>query len=114
MIDLEAIRARNEQQREREESAIAECVGELEHLRPVLEAGNKITSAQRADIDALLAEVERLNEMVPGRWFRVMQPNGKLWCETSDEEEAREASKETGWPLERLFVSQRSEWRPIP
>lgn len=63
-------------------------------------------------VEKLLAETERLNDMVPGRWFRVRKPDGSLWCETSDGEEARETSKETGWPLERLFVSQRSEWRP--
>ena len=49
----------------------------------------------------------------PGRWYRVLQPNGNLWMETSDRDEAVTASKQTGWPLERLYVHTRTQWRRI-
>lgn len=48
----------------------------------------------------------------PGRWWRVTAPDGSLWCETSDEDEARQALR-PGDTLERLFVLTRSEWRPV-
>lgn len=48
----------------------------------------------------------------PGHWFRIMSPDGKLWMETSIEGEAREEAERTGWPLERLWVLQKEEWRP--
>lgn len=55
-------------------------------------------------------------DLGPGRWFRINSPDGHLWMETSDEQEARDEAQRTGWPLLRLFVlqdvEQRSEWRP--
>jgi len=58
----------------------------------------------------------------PGRWWRVTyradggQGKTVLWCETSDEKEARqEAAKLTGREadvtLERLWERHESEWR---
>lgn len=49
-------------------------------------------------------------EMVPGRWWRVIAPDGTLWCETSDE---REACKHVrpGDVLERLWTLTLEEWR---
>lgn len=35
----------------------------------------------------------------PGRWWSVFAPDGSLWCETSNEREAREAMR----PGDRLF-----------
>ncbi len=65
-----------------------------------------------SDLRSLLAEVEWLTgEFQPGRWWRVLQPNGKLWAETSDGEEAREIAKEKGWQLQRQWYSERTEWR---
>ena len=50
----------------------------------------------------------------PGRWYRILDPDGGLWMETSDAEEAREASRQTGWPLEREWRCELSEWRAEP
>ena len=48
----------------------------------------------------------------PGRWWRVIGPEGELWCETSNEEEAREAAR-PGDRLERLWRAEATEWRPV-
>lgn len=50
----------------------------------------------------------------PGRWYRVRKPDGSLWMETSDRHEAATEAEKTGWPLERLYVNTRSEWRKEP
>lgn len=47
----------------------------------------------------------------PGRWYRIRKPDGTLWMETSDRNEAQTEAEKTGWPLERLYVNTRSEWR---
>lgn len=47
----------------------------------------------------------------PGRWYRIRQPDGTLWMETSNGDEARREAKKTGWPLERLYVKTQTEWR---
>jgi hypothetical protein len=52
-------------------------------------------------------------EWKPGRWYRIHQPDGTLWMETSDRREAQADADETGWPLERLYVSTRNEWRRV-
>ncbi|OKH81620.1 hypothetical protein EB73_28010 [Mycobacterium sp. SWH-M3] len=46
----------------------------------------------------------------PGRWWRVTGPDGQLWCETSDEDEAR-ARVRPGDTLERLWRCVEEEWR---
>ena len=48
----------------------------------------------------------------PGRWWRVTAPDGSLWCETSNEREARDSVR-PGDTLSRQFVYQDSEWREI-
>ena len=49
----------------------------------------------------------------PGRWVQVTSADGSLWCETSDEEEAREMVR-PGDSIKRQFLSpQYSEWRDI-
>ena len=45
----------------------------------------------------------------PGRWWRVLGPEGKVWCETSVEKEAR-ARMRPGDKLERLMVLNKSRW----
>lgn len=47
----------------------------------------------------------------PGRWFRILNPDGTLWMETSSESEARAEAVKTGWLLERLWILRREEWR---
>jgi hypothetical protein len=73
--------------------------------------------------DAGLAEVTKLltaalaEEDPSGwertRWWRVVEPNGELWCETSDEREAREAltTAPDGGVLGRLWRRAEQEWR---
>jgi hypothetical protein len=47
----------------------------------------------------------------PGRWWRVLAPDGSLWCETSDEDEARSAMR-PGDVLQRFWQRTLTEWRP--
>ena len=49
-------------------------------------------------------------EWSPGRWWRVLGPQGEIWCETSSESEARAAVR-PGARLERLYEMRREEWR---
>lgn len=48
----------------------------------------------------------------PGRWWRVLDANGFLWCETSDEAEARAAMR-PGDRLVRHHVRELHEWRDV-
>ena len=50
------------------------------------------------------------DEWEPWRWWRVTAPDGTLWCETSDEQEAR-SSVRPGDTLERLWRRVEEEWR---
>jgi hypothetical protein len=47
----------------------------------------------------------------PGRWWRVVAPDGSVWCETSDEDEAR-GEMRPGDTLWRQWVYEAREWRP--
>ena len=51
-------------------------------------------------------------EWVEGRWWRVIAPDGSLWCETSDEHEARRSIRH-GDILQRLYKRQQHEWRTV-
>lgn len=46
----------------------------------------------------------------PTRWWRVIAPDGSVWAETSDEDEARSRVR-PGDRLERLFERRETEWR---
>jgi hypothetical protein len=46
----------------------------------------------------------------PTRWWRVVDADGSLWCETSDESEARDAIR-PGDKLQRLWAVAQQEWR---
>lgn len=46
------------------------------------------------------------------RWWRVIAPDGSLWCETSDMEEARNCMRE-GDTLERLYMRTENRWVPL-
>jgi hypothetical protein len=48
-------------------------------------------------------------EFKPTRWWRVISPDGKLWCETSDEKEARESMR-PGDKLQRLHQKTDYLW----
>lgn len=48
--------------------------------------------------------------MQPGRWWRVIAPDGSLWCETSFENEARSNTR-PGDKLQRIWTCVESEWR---
>lgn len=51
-------------------------------------------------------------EFHKGRWLRVIDSDNKLWCETSDEEEAQDMMR-PGDKLERLYVAELHEWREV-
>jgi hypothetical protein len=102
--------------RARHESEV--CV--IVHI-PVLESllaeVGRLT-AELAKATSRVAELEgerreqQSAEWEPSRWYRVTQPNGDLWMETSDREEAVNAAHKTGWELTRLWRSESYEWRP--
>jgi hypothetical protein len=52
-------------------------------------------------------------EFTPTGWFRVRNPEGRLWAETSSLAEAMRAHRETGWPIEQLWERVETEWRPM-
>lgn len=54
-------------------------------------------------------------EFEPTRWCRVLDKDGKIYAESSDEEEIREAAKEIGQTPQRLYEKKimASEWRDI-
>jgi len=52
-------------------------------------------------------------DWVATRWWRVIDPDGKLWCETSDEKEARDRMR-PGDTLQRLWQRSDREWRDAP
>lgn len=50
-------------------------------------------------------------EWEPFVWWRVLAADGSLWCETSDEREARESMR-PGHTLWKLWRREEMEWRP--
>ena len=63
----------------------------------------------REVVERQLGEAEQWE---PGRWWRVRETDGMLWCETSSEQEARTEIK-PGRRLERLYQTvTKYEWRP--
>jgi len=46
----------------------------------------------------------------PTSWWRVVAPDGSLWCETSNVNEARRVLRIDD-RLERLYVKTEEEWR---
>jgi hypothetical protein len=53
-----------------------------------------------------------MSEWKPGRWWRVIGPDGEWWCETSDETEARAAVR-PGDTLFHQYVRTEAEWREV-
>lgn len=45
-------------------------------------------------------------------WYRVLAPDRSLWCETSNEEEARDSMR-PGDILQKLYKAELMEWRVI-
>jgi hypothetical protein len=71
-----------------------------------------------ADLRARLARAEHelkvlRSEMRPGRWWRVLDEDGGLWCESSDEQENRRALKQIiGGKLQQSWQTEIVlEWR---
>jgi hypothetical protein len=52
------------------------------------------------------------DEFEPTGWWQVLDPEGKLWCETSNEKEARDAIR-PGDSLHRLYEKVQQEWREV-
>lgn len=48
----------------------------------------------------------------PGHWYRILTPDGALWMETSDPDEAIAESERTGLPIQRQWVREERQWRP--
>lgn len=57
-----------------------------------------------------------MSEMGPTRWWRVVEADDRVWCESSDEAEARQAlaTCPTGGRLQRLYDRVEREWRDEP
>jgi len=47
-----------------------------------------------------------------GRWWRVIGPDGEIWCETSSDTEARESMR-PGDVLYKEWVLEQVEWREV-
>lgn len=107
-------------------------VEELEDdgLRDQLEADNVLDQLAGAEQDAALETLKGLLETAlvtvtwpeqepdagwePGAWHRIRRPDGTVWMETSSRKEVQAEAEKTGWPLERLYINTRSEWRTEP
>ena len=66
----------------------------------------------RANIAEMLEETERRysGQWYRTRWYRVIAPDGELWCETSDPNEARERMR-PGDRLQSLWAREDKQWR---
>jgi hypothetical protein len=69
----------------------------------------RIGHAHREHVASVVAALPNIaivptirGDWAPGRWWRVIAPDGSLWCETSNEQEARDATRD-GDVLERLY-----------
>lgn len=75
-------------------------------------------SAIDRQVNALLDELRSLRAYreaadaawEPGRWWRVLGPDDRLWCEASDEDEVRRSMR-PGDRLERRYERRESQWR---
>lgn len=61
---------------------------------------------------AAIREDTKTPDWQPGKWWRVTAPDGSLWAETSDEEDARSRMR-PGDVLQRMYVLADSEWRTV-
>lgn len=75
-------------------------------IKKYVDAGIKMSETM---FQALALEKDKFE---PGRWWQVLDSEGKLWCETSDEAEARENVR-PGDTLHRLYEKDEAEWRKI-
>jgi len=89
--------------------------------RLMAEEDGAVTSLVNGHVTHLLTTLDRAREAgwEPGRWWRVMPIDRQddpraVWCETSNEAQAREALKTCpgGGVLQRLHERSESEWRP--
>ena len=84
------------------------------HAAIAFYARHTITRYVKAGIEISEKMLEALSreedEFEPGRWWRVRNPEGEIWCETSSECEAREAIG-PGDTLHRLYKAEKAEWR---
>jgi hypothetical protein len=89
------------------EQAPVQAIADREH-------GGNLSAAIRT----LLAEaLTARTGLEPGRWWRVVYDGpGAVWCETSNEREAREALKTCprGGVLQLLWERTDQMWRPVP
>ena len=69
---------------------------------------------QKTGFEVIMAYVilKSEDEWQPGRWLRVVGPDGQLWCETSSLSEAREAMRPSD-KLYRLWYREEREWREV-
>lgn len=58
-------------------------------------------------------ELRITGQWYEGRWWRVIGPDGELWCETSDGDEARESMR-PGDTLQRIWEREEQQWRDEP
>jgi hypothetical protein len=75
-------------------------------------SSDRILGALRRLWEPLLDVPETKSELYPGRWWRVLDPNGNLWAETSNEAEAR-ARVRAGDKLQRNYSRIDAEWRDV-
>lgn len=61
------------------------------------------------------AVLDAHDHWVPGRWWRVLDKDGELWAESSNEGECRVlVARKEGSTLQRTYVAiERAEWRDV-
>lgn len=52
------------------------------------------------------------NDFVPTKWWRAVDAEGRLWCESSIEEEVRRSMR-PGDVLQRAYKRTEYEWRDV-
>lgn len=86
----------------------ADILADFEAALSIADHADDIEAWERADAEITITSAGVM--IGPIQWWRVRGPDGKIWCETSDEEEARESMR-PGDTLVRQWVQKRSEWR---
>lgn len=57
-------------------------------------------------------ELQQSGDWYENRWWRVVGPDGSLWCETSDKQEAIDSMR-PGDKLFHLWAREEKQWREV-
>lgn len=95
---------------EQDRQALQEWLG---LSKSMILSGESMSPQAEEVFERAKAALDALPKFEPGRWWRVIAPDGSLWSESSDEEENRECMR-PGDTLQRIFDSVIArEWRDM-